>query len=106
MALTFTEVKRINYKYSGGFRQALYDITFDASYATGGWSVTPANVGMTTIYGLIALGPHVAAAGAQFGWDPVNSKILAYKSNTAALFQEIAAGDLSTRVARFFVIGG
>ena len=63
MALTFTDVKRFNYQKSGGVRQAMIDITFDSSYATGGWAITPANVGMSLIYGLISLGPQVAAAG-------------------------------------------
>ena len=105
MALTFTDVKRINLQKSGGIRFALVDITFDNGYATGGWAVAPSDVKMTNILGLVPLGPQVAAAGALLAWDPVNSKLLAYKSNTAALFQEIAAADLNTRVARFFVIG-
>jgi hypothetical protein len=105
MALTFTDVKRINIQKSGGVRFAIIDITFDASYATGGWAVAASDCKLNAIYGLNSFGPQVAAAGAYFGWDPVNSKLLAFKSNTAALFQEIAAGDLNTRVARFMVLG-
>lgn len=105
MALTFTDVKRINIKNSGGIRFAIIDITFDSSYATGGWAVSASDCKMNAVYGLNSFGPQVAAAGAYFGWDPVNSKLLAFKSNTAALFQEIAAADLNTRIARFMVIG-
>src|SRR5262245_23365210 len=105
MALTFTTVRRINIQKSGGVRFAIFDITFDNAYATGGWAITPANLGLTSIDGLMSFGPQVAAAGTTFGWDPTAGKLLAYKSNTAALFQEIAAADLNTRVARFFAIG-
>lgn len=105
MALTFTEVKRVNLKYAGGYKRAFYDITFDSSYATGGWAVAATDVKMNTIIALTSCGPQVAAAGALFGWDPVNSKLLAFKSNTAALYQEIAAADLNTRVFRFVVEG-
>ena len=105
MALTFTSIQRINIQKAGGVRFAIYDVTFDNGYATGGWAVTPANLGLTAILGLIPLGPQAAAAGSLITWDPVNSKLLAFKSNTAALFQEIAAADLNTRVCRFLVIG-
>ena len=107
MALTFTDVKRINIQKSGGIRFAVIDITFDNSYATGGWAVTPANLGMSVIYGMIALGPQVAAAGSLITYDPVNGKLLAFKSTAAgSLFGEIAAADLNTRVCRFYVVGG
>ena len=107
MALTFTAVKPMNFQKSGGIRQAIYDVTFDNSYATGGWAVTPANFNMTILYGLIPLGPQAAAAGSLITYDPVNSKLLAFKSTAAgSLFGEIAAADLNTRVCRFLVIGG
>jgi hypothetical protein len=104
MALTFTDVKRINIQKSGGIRFAIIDITFDASYATGGWAVAASDVKMTNIHGMLPMGPQVAAAGVTFGWDPVNSKLLAYKG-AAGMLPEIAASDLSTRLARFFVVG-
>mgnify|MGYP001262126021 CR=1 FL=1 len=105
MALTFTSVANINIQKSGGFRFRVYDITFDSSYATGGWAITPANVGLTNIVDMVSSGPQVAAAGAVFGWDPVNSKLLAYKG-AAGMLPEIAAADLNTRVFRFWIIGG
>lgn len=106
MALTFTDVKRINIQKAGGIRFAVIDVTFDASYVTGGWAVLPSDLKLTNIYGMIPLGPAVAAAGANYGFDPINNKLLAFKSAAAgSLMQEIAAGDLSTRVVRFFVIG-
>mgnify|MGYP001164599686 CR=1 FL=1 len=110
MALIFTDVKRFNIKNSGGMRRAIIDITFDNAYATGGWAVLASDVKMSIVYGMVAIGAQVGAAvGAVFGWDPAtapNGKLLAYKSNTAALFQEIGAADLNTRVVRFEVIGG
>src|SRR5262245_22378863 len=105
MALTFTTIQRINIQKSGGMRFAVIDITLDNAYATGGWAITPANLGLTAITAMVPAGTQVAAAGTVFGWDPSAGKLLAFKSNTAALFQEIAAADLNTRVARFFVIG-
>jgi hypothetical protein len=106
MALTFTEVKRINMKNAGGIREAIYDITFDASYVTGGWAIAAADFKMTALYGLQPMGSQVAAAGVAYGYDPLNSKLLAWKSNGTSLMAEIAASDLSTRSARFRVTGG
>jgi len=108
MALTFTQVARINIQKSGGYRFCIYDVTFDASYVTGGWAVLASDVKLTNIIGMNSMGPQVAAAGAYISYLPNadgSGKILAFKSNTAALFQEIAAGDLNTRVVRFWIIG-
>jgi hypothetical protein len=109
MALTFTDVKRVNIQKSGGIRFAIIDITFDSSYVTAGWTINASDVKLSGILGMTAMGPQVAAAGATFGFvpgaDTTTCKLLAFKSNTAALFQEIAAADLNTRVVRFWVVG-
>jgi len=108
MALTFTDVKRINIQKSGGLRFAMIDITLDGSYVTGGWTVLASDLKMTSIFGLNSFGPQVAAAGATFGWAPgadlTSGKLLAFKG-AAGMLPEISAADLNTRVVRFLAIG-
>lgn len=52
-------------------------ITFDSSYATGGESLTPADLGFDTNVVIVQLTAHTAA-GYQFEYDYTNKKLKAY----------------------------
>jgi len=47
MALSFAEVQR-RPPAKGGFREGYLDVTFDNTYPTGGWTVTPSSIGLST----------------------------------------------------------
>lgn len=60
MAHTFTSKRKFP-KIKGGFRHGIVDITFVDNYASGGFDITPANIGLDRIYCLI---PPAFVAGA------------------------------------------
>lgn len=105
MALVFTDVKRIF--IPGWWREGIVDITFDNAYPALGWPITPANLKFDNLtLSVVVMGMDLPGAfGVSFLWDQVNSKLLAFKGNGVALFQQIAAADLSAKVARCLVIG-
>src|SRR5262245_22040936 len=108
MALSFSRPAggaRPSKSGEGGLRVNAVDITFDASYVTGGWAIAPSTLGYSIISAMVFSGMPGANTFAVFDWDATNNKLRAGKSNTAALFQEIAAGDLNGRVGRFIVLG-
>lgn len=103
MALTFGTTKRINIKDAGGWRFGIVDITLDGAYAAGGWEITAANLGISTLYLLI---PASARSGYVLEWDQVNGKLKAYQeADGATAMGEIDAGDLDTVVVRCLYIG-
>jgi hypothetical protein len=69
----------------GNKRVRVRDVTFTGSYAAGGESITPSNVGLKNV--LTVLGIVTEAAGATSGiplrWDPTNNKIQLYESAAA-----------------------
>jgi len=76
-------------------------ITGDASYATGGYAVTPSTFGLTQI--IQAIIPAGTSAGTVAVWDSVNSKVLFIVQNTGA---EVAnATNVSARAVPVFVWG-
>ena len=70
MALT---IERQAYKPIGGAFEVHAKVTFDASYPTGGESLTPANLGLTTIQTLDIY----PSAGYLFDYDATNQKLKA-----------------------------
>lgn len=78
-------------------------VTFDSSYATGGESLTPAMLGLTSI---VFLDPN-AAGGYFFVYDYANQKLLAYLSGSAnAVLAEVASTtDLSAIATRIYARG-
>lgn len=130
MSATVSIVKRIK---MGNAKASIVDITFDASYPTGGESVTPGQVGLEVVQGFIceansgytfeyvrstkklkALAPIGVVAGD--GVADANNTLM--KSATGTLevagtgtaFQQAAvevanAADLHTVTTRAFVIG-
>lgn len=107
MALTVSVVKR---NVSGNARNVIATITFDASYLTGGESLTAADLGLTTI---THLSSETAAAAAGTTavvtkYDYTNAKLQAFWTGgvvSTALAQVTSTTDLSAYVCRVRVTG-
>lgn len=105
MGLTVTPVKVF---VVGDRKEAHVDVTFDSSYPTGGEALTAATLGFTELNyvsdGIARKSDNTLAV--LVSYDYTNSKLLAYKSNTAANPQPVAdTADLSTYKVRLRVIG-
>ena len=102
MALAFANFKRMP-PVKGGWRMGFVDITFDASYTTGGWAVAASDLKLGTIHVLV---PPATRSGFVLEWDHVNAKINAYQEqDSAGAMKEIDASDLSAVVARCWSMG-
>lgn len=108
MALTLNQ-QILEYRPRGSSKLFVYKVTFDNSYATGGVSLTAANVGLSVIDYC-----HVSnTAGYVFEYDYTNSKVIAYRQKDPAaaggadipLPQVANAVDLSAVVTRAFIVG-
>ncbi|MCI0529180.1 MAG: hypothetical protein L0Y56_17225 [Nitrospira sp.] len=112
MALGFTEVERAR-STSGRYRTRVYDVQLDSSYPTGGWPITPNNVGMLVIYGIRIIGnattTGVAATTAflaQFDFKTSKLQLFEVGAVVATPFAEEAnATSHATEVIRIEVIG-
>lgn len=94
MAVTISNLKRVNLSNLKG---TIADVTFDSSYPTGGEALTPAQLGLSVVDYLGA----ESAAGYNFAYDRANKKLIAYTAGA----QVTDKTDLSTVVARIFVVG-
>lgn len=107
MALTFASKKGIP-PFRGGLIFVLVDITLDASYVAGGWTITAANVGLPTNGTLCHILPSGVRSGYVLEWDQVNSKLKAYESsadNSALTEMTTDTTALNAVVVRCLVIG-
>jgi hypothetical protein len=92
-------------------RGRLVQIAFAATdYPTGGYAITPANIGLNEIYGAIPVGINnaVITTGVYWQWNTTTGKVQAFGSNGAApaFLAEIAnAADVSAQKVRFWFIG-
>jgi hypothetical protein len=80
MALTFTHRKEFE-STLGRLRALVYDITFDASYPTGGEVFTPAAIpgfAIKALAGVIQIGGNVAAGAYLLHYDSVNRKLMIF----------------------------
>ena len=104
MAATIAVVKR--FKAVGGMpKDALFDVTLDASYPAGGYAITPANLGLKGIWNLQ---PTDVVNGYAFAWDKTAGKLMAYWTGAAVssvLAEVTAATNLSAVVVRIGVKG-
>jgi hypothetical protein len=105
MAATVAEVSRDN---TGGRLRLIVDITGDNSYPTGGWAVTPAQLGVQRIDRVSAdvKSPSTTSYIAQ--WDYANNKIKVFWTGAAVngtLGEVTNATNLSTLVLRAEVVG-
>jgi hypothetical protein len=94
---------------SSGKKMGLVDITFDASYATGGHAIAASDfAGLDNPPDVLI--PFSDMGGVQFDWDDANNKIRAYyydyDGGADGVAIEVAAStDLSGITAKFFFIG-
>ena len=89
MALTLVKVYNqleFNVKGSHGVKEALYKVTFDASYPTAGEAFDPTadlTTNFTTVYGVIPMmygADTPVTIGYLVAWDPFNSKLQVFSS--------------------------
>ena len=116
MALTLTAVANGAYVI-GNKKARTYDVTFDSSYATGGESLTAANVGLKKIVQVLGTGTFTAGyggtTGVQVAYDYTNSKLQAFWSrandgnaqNATVAPEVTSTTDLSTQKGRLTFIG-
>lgn len=78
MALTISQIRRTVW---GDHRAVTATVTFDASYPTGGESLTAANLGLVGIEAVIPAGPARSATpeALPVSFDLTNSKLLAFR---------------------------
>lgn len=102
MALTLTPVKGASYALSNK-KARVYDITADNSYATGGYSLTPAQVGLRVIDQTVTHGLRKSDGSAivQVSHDRANNKLILFSGGA----QVTNATDLSAYSGRVTFIG-
>lgn len=112
MALTITTASpQSSNDVWGRQRVATARVTFDSSYATGGESLTPANVGLSSFtYVAIEVDASVAAhRGRIVQFDYTANKMLVLEEEAVAaggpLLETANATDLSTMVVRVLCVG-
>ena len=113
MALTISEESakfqpnRELYAHSGSsMKIAVFKVTFDNSYTTGGLAFNPASYGISTPIAVIA----ADASGYSFEYDYTNKKLKAMfydyaNSASGPAIEVTAATDLSAVITRVIVIG-
>ena len=96
MALT---IRRVSSFVIGDHREVIVDITYDASYTTGGLSLPASALGFGT--SLRAVIPTPSTDGHTFAYDYTNATLMAFSGGT-----EVAARtDLHTLTARVIAHG-
>lgn len=103
MAATITIVKTHN---TNKAKVVLANVTMDSSYLTGGELVTPADFGLSGIYGAIVGNPPLGGVIATF--DPITNAIPLWQSTTATpgvLTQVASTQNVATAVVPIVVFG-
>jgi len=103
-----TVVIRARNPIGGVATSCIADVTFSGTYAAGGDTFTPSQFGMTTILGILPLGPAVGSAttGRDVMPDLTNSKLRLLDSAAAGSpLTETATANQAATVARVLVIG-
>lgn len=100
MALTFGPAEFLNL---GSVSGVILKVTFDSSYASGGETINPVDIGLGQI---LMLNIIQGEDGYIFEWDSTNSKILVRESAATNIpLPEIGADNLSAVVVEIFAIG-
>lgn len=89
----------------GNMRFAVADITGDSSYPTGGYAITPQQLGFST---QIYFAVENNAVGYETRWDNVNNKLMFFDTGASAnavLNETAAATNVSTVTTRLFALG-
>lgn len=109
MALTVSNIDSFSEDTWGRHRVRLVEVTFDASYASGGESFTAADVGLAEIV-TVFLTP--LDSGYQVTWDRASETLRVFgqepTSGTTGVIEdseETAATDLSSLVVHALVVG-
>lgn len=96
----------------GDLAYHIVDLTLDAAYPAGGYAITPATFGLSSIDFLHVSGARGSAGGATAGlvweWDHVNSKLKAYRAPAAINLELLEAANTmvsTATVLRCLVIG-
>lgn len=93
----------------GVHRVAIKKVTFDSSYATGGESFAPADVGMAHFDAVLAVPDSNALGGYVIQYDHTAKKLRSYEEEAVAaggpLVETPNGTDLSTLVVRVICIG-
>lgn len=101
MALAFSKIAQYS---DGPYTKAVYDVTFDSSYPTGGEAFTAANFGLNNVvYGTAdvkSVGGTVNVANVYV--DRANLKLKVYDETPA---EAANTSDLSTLVVQVQVVG-
>lgn len=86
------------------FGDVVKDVTFDSSYATGGETLTPGMLGLTSIVALIA---NPSPQGYVHPFDAAAGKLMALRSGAAngVLVEATSTGDLSAVKTRVWARG-
>lgn len=109
MAATYSIVKK-GVTVTG--RYSIVDVTLDTTYGAGGYALTAASMGVSTIVGAQVLGQNAAVLPT---WDTTNNKLKIYKGASTvtvtsgnAAFTELATNDTlvsGSTVVRLLVWG-
>lgn len=89
---------------TAGLADVVKEVTFDASYTTGGLSVTPAMFGLATF---LQVDANPSSSGYVHPFDYTNNKLMAMRSGAAngVLVEETATTSLATVVTRVWARG-
>jgi hypothetical protein len=106
MALTFTKVPFANRFTGNGLTETIVDITFDSSYVTGGYVISPGKVGLKKIFGAKCIG--VNGGGSLITnavWDFTAGKLMAQQEVTNQLAQAGSGANLAAAKVRMVFSG-
>lgn len=99
MALAITDLEGLSL---GNKRGAVATLAFDSSYPTGGESLTPADLGLTTKIDYLSAEP---IAGFKFQYDRANSKLKAFTNNILIKGGQAAAGTAAAAYYATDILG-
>ena len=96
-------------------KTSFVEVALDGTYAAGGYTLTAANYGLSTILGVIVLGYNGAGAGVLPVWDKAAGKLKLYKGAASTTvttgsggFSELATNDTyvsSSALVDLLIIG-
>jgi len=93
----------------GDLFNRLVDVTLDGSYPTGGYPLTPQQLGFGTNGSIVFVdAPMSRTGGWMLGWDYTNSKLQVFDGSAAAnvAMHEVAAATVLTGVVARLLISG
>lgn len=93
-------ISNVIHDKTGRFKQVIATVAADASYGTGGYAISAAELGLTQIVNVII---SVDGVGTHFGvWDYTNSKLMVF---VAAGTQVAGSADINALRFRIRVTG-